>query len=127
LPSLPQGKTKLAAKKKSKKALVFVYNIINISIRNPPMTQDDIEAFIDIIDLDVDYKNDKIFYRTIIKGANLLRITDEDFAHAFGVSRTTVTRWKKKINAPHPLARRVVYAWLKGRAYDYLKRAYRFS
>ncbi len=59
-----------------------------------------------------DPNSDESFKSLLLRGYDLLGITDKEVAHSFGASRPTIERWKSGANSPHPMARPMVYNWL---------------
>jgi len=64
----------------------------------------------------VDPEDTPAFHSTILKALELTLVMDEDVAHQFSMSRTSLDRWKNGTNAPHSALRKSVYMWLRERA-----------
>jgi len=62
-----------------------------------------------------DPENREAFHALVGRVFALLSLKDEDFAHQFGMSRPSVTRWRNGSTAPHPAVRRQVFARLARR------------
>lgn len=65
-------------------------------------------------------ESEETFKDLFNRGVELLDVQDSEAAKAFGISRPTVTRWKKGYNAPLPGMRKPVYAWMTQRAKQHL-------
>lgn len=64
----------------------------------------------------IDDVNTEDFHAAIKEAFRLGIVNDESVAHTMSMSRTSVSRWKQGINAPHPAMRPGVYSWLKNQA-----------
>ena len=55
------------------------------------------------------------FHELVRQGIKMLLLSDDEFSREFGISRTSVNRWKNGRNAPLPIVRPQVYAFLAKR------------
>lgn len=59
-----------------------------------------------------DPKNDDLFKMVLNKGFDLCSVQNKDLVQKFGVSLSTVERWRTGKTSPHPMMRGVVYNYL---------------
>lgn len=79
------------------------------------MNTDALASFIAALE-GADSQDDATFQALLAQGIESLQLVDKDIAHAFTVSRPTVTRWRNGESAPHPALRKPVFDWLERRA-----------
>lgn len=84
------------------------------------MNREELKSFIEYID-NTPHEDDERFKNIIATSSTLLGLTDDDYAKGFEVCRTTALRWRKGTNAPHPIARKSVFSWVKKRAKKLMK------
>lgn len=61
---------------------------------------------------DADVKDDARFSELFSKAYRLLFLADKELAAKFGVSRSTITRWRNGTTTPHSAMRKPIYSFL---------------
>ncbi|OGZ07938.1 MAG: hypothetical protein A3C13_04630 [Candidatus Lloydbacteria bacterium RIFCSPHIGHO2_02_FULL_50_11] len=60
-----------------------------------------------------DLKNDGLFTAVIFEALSLGAVTSREFARKWGMSQSSVERWRTGLSVPHTALRPRVYRWLK--------------
>lgn len=62
---------------------------------------------------------DDLLFKTLFAQATVrFSLDDKRVAAKFGVSRSTITRWRNGTTAPHSMMRRIIYAYLTNEAFQ---------
>lgn len=68
-------------------------------------------------------EDSKLFYAVvseILAYLNYLSVSDNDIFSQLEISKSTLDRWKRGLNAPHPLMYKCVYAYLEKKLNEYV-------
>lgn len=68
----------------------------------------------------VHLEDDAVFRALLEEGMQLLQLSHQDVARAFGASLPTVHRWLDGRAVPHPASRTPVFDWLRRKVAFYL-------
>jgi transcriptional regulator with XRE-family HTH domain len=65
--------------------------------------------------------DERLFHELVRKGIEHLTLSDDRFSREFGISRTSINRWKHGRNTPLARTRRQVYDFLKKETEEAIK------